>query len=949
MTPVEQFRKLFIASKTEKTIQFLKTLSYEDRRELRKELIKYYRIKHGFKESDREAYAAYHSFNLMDQHRIVGYGNMFCLGKDDRKYIEFMWRDLPEYDSMNAIFQETVPEDFPGLLAALLNEGITNFTYDQVMPWVKKGFLTGIEPYLATAMTGVFPRYTQTDDPVGFITERLEQYPEVLDEQVWYLFKYPNEVSYTDKLSTMKVDGRTGPWTYLLRTYSQNGRLDRMRLFLECVSATGLPFKKDQSHWYIDLFEGMEPTKKELLTLQDELFNSLSSPLSKMVNMSLSMMKKIAVEKEFRRDHFIQTAPMLLASDVKATVISTLAVLEIVAKTSKETCHAICISAATAFMSKDESVQTRAAKLIAKYGDLSAEELRNNLQGYADHMLMSVRPLLSFTGLPETESNEKTKDEILSTTGKVKNGMDSREKLSYITDTEELIFRLAQAISNFTSADFYLIPEALVRLNREIDEEILHKMAPVIQSARNRLGPWNPGRSLFIDYMCYFLFDYFRILFERFPSGDKAYAKTRAKSLEIIESEIKSRDNMDSNFAQPAFTGYRMLLDEYLEKVKTDDALPLLSTPTHMPVLLDPETLVSRLKQYQQAKREPGTMDMQQALQLCSLESPEKVLPVVSKELDGEYKELLTWYFDPNALLSPKRPHSAWWLTAAMMQTKREIPKELMKGFENIPEATLKGEFIAEPYVVETVPYNQYNPQTGKNEPFIRLDSRIKVGIQELYSKDTGDSMLFAAHSFSWCDRRLANTNGFMLSMPNNWQSHIAYLLDRVLQYASDTTDKHLIPILEVYRLAKLHLRNLDYTLFAYCMISNDKTVRAYIGETWAELVEEGLIDNHLLGLAVGAFEKVEYAPLKRFNELVEKNMTGLSSYHNQALENLLSACISQFPETPVANLKKLLEIYKEIVALNKSHILPATLPYLKAWENEANLKKVLKSLSVFM
>lgn len=83
--------------------------------------------------------------------------------------------------------------------------------------------------------------------------------------------------------------------------------------------------------------------------------------------------------------------------------------------------------------------------------------------------------------------------------------------------------------------------------------------------------------------------------------------------------------------------------------------MPLLSTPTHTPMFIAPETLIERLKQYQQANAEPDDMDMQTALSRVALESSSQELPLLLRSLKGEYRHLLTFLlgekmYSPNHL-----------------------------------------------------------------------------------------------------------------------------------------------------------------------------------------------------------------------------------------------------------------------------------------------------------
>src|SRR6185312_16825303 len=71
------------------------------------------------------------------------------------------------------------------------------------------------------------------------------------------------------------------------------------------------------------------------------------------------------------------------------------------------------------------------------------------------------------------------------------------------------------------------------------------------------------------------------------------------------------------------------------------------------------------------------------------------------------------------------------------------------------------------------------------------------------------------------------------------------------------------------------------HLLVALSMLSSDKTIRSVSAEIWIKGVNEGTIDSSLLGEIIGKIEGVEYAPLKRFTDLIMGNMFKISVHHN--------------------------------------------------------------------
>ena len=91
----------------------------------------------------------------------------------------------------------------------------------------------------------------------------------------------------------------------------------------------------------------------------------------------------------------------------------------------------------------------------------------------------------------------------------------------------------------------------------------------------------------------------------------------------------------------------------------------------------------------------------------------------------------------------------------------------------------------------------------------------------------------------------------------------------------------------------------------------------------------------------------MELAPLKRFTTQVYESMYKRSAFHNRQLEELLTVFISGLPDKPVTGLKQLLELYLELLTINRSKVTnEQLLQHLQEWATNSNLKKVTTSLN---
>ena len=117
--------------------------------------------------------------------------------------------------------------------------------------------------------------------------------------------------------------------------------------------------------------------------------------------------------------------------------------------------------------------------------------------------------------------------------------------------------------------------------------------------------------------------------------------------------------------------------------------------------------------------------------------------------------------------------------------------------------------------------------------------------------------------------------------------------------------------------------------------------------ELWVEGLSTGRINNHRVGEILARLINMELAPLKRFTTQVYESMYKRSAFHNRQLEELLTVFISGLPDKPVTGLKQLLELYLELLTINRSKVTnEQLLQRLQEWATNSNLKKVTTSLN---
>jgi len=206
-------------------------------------------------------------------------------------------------------------------------------------------------------------------------------------------------------------------------------------------------------------------------------------------------------------------------------------------------------------------------------------------------------------------------------------------------------------------------------------------------------------------------------------------------------------------------------------------------------------------------------------------------------------------------------------------------------------------------------------------------------------------------------------TRDILLWMPNRIDILLLSLIQQVMRcstyahqllyeskhqtYTSKTGNVEMIQAaIDVLSLINIDSESETTHLFlSAALVYENQTIRAAAVELWHKTTINRNMNHQLLGEILGKLEHNEYAPLKRFSDLIVSNMLNLSSLHNEGLHTLLSAMITQMNDEPIKGTKKLLEIYLEVLALTGLSVPKETRRKLEVWAEVKSLKGVLKKL----
>lgn len=926
----DQFTSLIERAKEEEVLAFLRALTASERKVLApviKKLSKEYNdpIYTRTGNSTRITYKATDA-----QRNLLQLASFVCMNMADYEKSNFsIWMLGSDY--LPKILGWYCPEWFSAFVNKQAGaDFMPNYiSYDWIMGLTEKGFLQPSKELIAKSMVNII--FENVGRNWYYKPEYLVKREITLKEHLWYLFDTETNLHYADRFIYFGADvskDKIG-WLVVLKEKTAEGVIPRERLLRESLLASNKNFNKVLSGWFCELFTELEPTKAELLLLQPELFGVLGAVHSKPVNTALNGIKKIVADKAFDEQGFLDVVPVLLSSTVKSVVASAMVILEKLVKKNAALALPVCTLLTQVFIHADDDLQQKAAGIINAYRGKLDHSFNEALAPYAGTMMAGARNLLQ--------------DFMEAVTAPVEEAVAVIEPeelvaLPVIATIDDLVFLASQAFDNNQSWHIDLLPEALINLHSELKGAAIVRLEPALQRALKMTKYEMQSRQGYLDHMlAIFFIDVCVHLCLEYPADSIALEKLFAK-FELKGGTEPFLQGWDNQSHDPFYLPYKQLLLAALDKIKKNDRLPLVSTPSHEPAWIAPEALVKRLQVYEAVRAWPEEMDLQVAVSRCRLLDTQAAVTLAKKELTGEYRGLVLFLFGEDAEPGKDMPHISAWLAASLARPEKKTYKAFEKyHYYKNPFTYYNGQFlweaVNEEYMASRWDYNLKKDVSEKARRkimrvhFPPFKSTLETGLQKfltgIFSKPKAeppllyDYMNVHAMYFSVEHNDIKRV---LLLMPNNPEPLLARIISTCLEHPEfweETRKKMVLASLQALYEIWGSLGNMAHVFVGACMLSGEKTIAATAGEIWLKGIMHNTISNEQLGKDIGIIERVEFAPLKRFTNLLNQQLLRVSALHNKNVQMLIEYVLLELPDEPIKNLKKLLEIYGEVRAMN--------------------------------
>ncbi len=957
-------------------VPFVKSLSEEEKENIRPLLLQYNKEYLPFNYDKIPGSKKYIGRKATDQQKyILNTLSMLCLTEDEFEQDGNVWDMITDLEVFEQAF---VYKPVPWVKRFVEQRNWPQFGYLFLLRMDKKKLLKIryerlIERLESSTSSEIGDRRFKKYTPLI----NLHSFPETLEKHIWDLFQYETNIHHSD-YNKYKKDGKELPfWKGTFQELIEEGKLDRMRLLKEALAASNRNFNKRLSTWFMDLFVFLAPNTQELLTLQPELFATLHCPHSKVVNSVLKIIKDLYKEKDFQTQDFLDLSDILLNSETKSVANSSLMIFDKLLRKDKSLARTLTLKSAIALANPHKAIQERAAKFIVKNDKDKSEELLAEINTYAADLLVDGKKILK-DYLQEDSTAEaiaQEKDVVVDL------NLEETQKIRPIETMDDFVFLGSQVFENNEIYHVDLFLSALLRFKKQLTtSNNINKIELVFQKAYDIVvrGQWQ--NSFLSELLGHCLLEISQQLMQQYPNETATLEKLQQVALKKQAEFMSSHTNYQPRIKpfseyQPQYwfcSAYKHLIQNFFSLYQNEQDINLLSTPTHSPFWIDPLTLAERVANYQSKKVDFLEMDFAFAIARCHLKDTTAALAYTKKNIEGEAQKILLYLFDEKVKLKKSDKTKKLWIQAAL--TKNNTPEisfeEMGKTFPNINICKGDIEWLTEHYQTQERVYSgaiqkRVLKTVWKTSFFIWCPvSQTKTDIVndiKTYKEREMEMALGIFDHLNWpltyayfrTDRiSLFSFNKDVKHMftllPNNPEMYFYWVIKnaiwhRMPEVAEDRTVTQSIEVLfDTYQ----PLGNIAHVFLALAFMYKDKTVRSLVAEFWIRAVQTQQIDVTQLGHNIGKIERVEWLPLKRFTDVAMQQLLNISPQHNRALETMLTHCILAMGDKPIKNTKKLLELYTELLHLNKSQITDsAIVGKLEKWQSSPSLKKPIKGL----
>ncbi|MEC4042117.1 DUF6493 family protein [Myroides odoratimimus] len=784
--------------------------------------------------------------------------------------------------------------------------------------------------------------------------ELFDQYPELLEKEFWYLFDHEVNINHYS-------------WDEVIATLIEQGRLDKQRIVQTVIQGALTHTNQALCGWNVNLLSKLSLADHEILSFQEDIFQLLNSPLSKVVNEALDILFKIAKDKAFHVEAFVNSLPILMSSTVKATINKAMRIVAVLDKAHPTYKEASAVAIVGALHIQDQAMQTKVAKQIVKYAQPN-EELAVQLEAYQEMMMSETKTL--FSGYMSVQESVTLAEAVVE-------GEAELVPIQAIATVEDLIFHCSAWKTLESDYAYEQTIDAIIRLQGELKAEHIDQLLPAFDKVFKTFKDlWST--STIQNAMAFWLLEWARMLIAdptiETTALDKLYHKYANAEIYtnsgITLGEVKLEASNRFSYYYAALRPYLTVYYYSLQLVKEKRIFPILSLPTHEPFYIDSRVLVDRLVAYQKEGELVDAVDLQIALARIDKNTEEAGLTLAQQQLKGELLAIFEFYLGNGEVKEESADYYDIWRVAAALK----YPHQPLESLTNERYTKEQQEYCAGwlgnwEVIEESHTYKDWDHKTKTQIDKVFTHKKLKfeqipydINLSLIFSRinkampktEVGDRMgsanLMGLIMYQIRDTKVNLSESLLAINPRQLDPIYLAVVEKCLHYGGSATfevaEKKLLQGMFTYLLQMNNVVFSEqfYLFFGLALICDDKVTRAFVAEYW---IKEALrLDQQKVGHIIGKVEAKEYVTIKRLTDSIQGFMMNVSVQHNQALQLFIESILEQLGASPIKGLKTLLEQYVEVLHTNNAKVTnPTVIALIEEWSKVSATKKIAVTL----
>ena len=692
---------------------------------------------------------------------------------------------------------------------------LTEFAFQNLWTLYQKGIITYNENLFIEKF--FFRNYRNiTDEPfVDFLLENKQ-----ISEKIFAVV--PQHI-------TQEVPYPSDAWKELYHILQAKGYFADRSIVGSHIEALINPYKKNILDFYCRIIETFEPTHQELLSHQSTFFALLSSDKTSVINFVMKLIKEISSEKDFDFQAFADNFALCFVTQKIAK--SQLIGLDILAKHYKKQAPANIEyreQLAVLFTVPDAKLQEKVASLLTTY--FGGEGLAEVVAPYQDYLKGKAQELLQ--SLPSPNSSETSETACVAHTPETACEAHTPETVreAHTPRTwDDLLFLIGDCIRERSPLVLDLFFEGLNQLQAQIPKNFSQQISPY----QKQLGEQ--------------------------PFEFTTYRKCMRWVIDVWEGKASLSDDIFGRKLYNPTPFLREKTKRLLLKLKQDNSLPFVSTPTHAPFYIDPLTFLERIAQYEKAEKSPMLEDVVVGLnRLLPIEVTEEQKQL-ARSLTGNYASALQYYFEVNKQIAVTDATRVLWGQVLRLKDLDGVFPEL----EILEKANLQG--LVRPF------YLKYEVKPTK----INGVERNKIILEDNWDKKYSAYSLYndlGANYYNVSPMSRATDEDIDYQLSVNPRYIDGWLCKYLLTYAQGVEGESLTEATRVMSLLLEHhlpIYHGGWLMVATCLLAERKTLRDLATEYILLALQRGETLTYLAE-AIGTLLAHKYAPIARFVEFLD-------------------------------------------------------------------------------